>query len=81
VKDEGTGITRDLRTIGALVFTTAPPPLKASIELKVFSPQIGEAAIPMRFQSEGKVRVEAVKDPEARAGFAAAAKPFALHRG
>ena len=78
-RHKGVGLTRDLSTHGAFVLTATPPPLKANIELKVFCPRIGKAAPPMRLRGEGKVlRVEAVEHPHARAGFAVAAKAFAL---
>lgn len=76
------GLTSGLSTHDAFVLTRTPPPLKAKIELKVFLPRFGMAAVPMRFQGEGEVvRVEAVEYQEARAGFAFACKHFTLRRG
>ena len=78
---KGVGLTRVLSTHGAFVLTATPPPVKANIDLKVFLPRIG-AGVPMRFEGQGKVvRVEGVKHPVARAGFAVAAKAFALRKG
>ena len=75
---QGVGLTRVVSTHGAFVLTATPPPVKANIELKMFFPRIGNG-VPMRFQGQGKVvRVEALKHPDARAGFAVAAKAFAL---
>jgi hypothetical protein len=79
-RHKGVGLTRVVSTHGAFVLTATPPPVKAKIELKVFLPRVG-AGVPMHFQGEGKVvRVEAVKHPDARAGFAVAAKTFALRK-
>jgi hypothetical protein len=81
-RHKGVGLTRVVSTHGTFVVTATPPPLKAKIELKVFFPRVGAAGVPMRFHGEGKViRVEAVKHPVGRAGFAVAAKAFALRRG
>lgn len=81
-RHKGVGLTRVISTHGAFVLTATPPPLKAKIELKIFFPRVGGAAEPMRLQGGGKVvRVEAVKHPEARAGFAVAGKPFAFPSG
>jgi hypothetical protein len=78
---EGVGLTRVLSTHGAFVLTATPPPVKANIDLKIFLPRVGEG-VPFRFLGQGKVvRVEAVEHPHARAGFAAAAKAFALRKG
>ena len=78
---KGVGLTSVLSTHGAFVLTANPPPVKAIIDLKIFLPRIG-AGVPMRFQGQGKVvRVEAVKHPDARAGFAVAAEGFALRKG
>jgi len=80
-RHKGIGLTRVVSTHGACILTATPPPLKAKIELKVFFPRVGAAAVPMRFHGEGKViRVEALKHPVARAGFAVAGKAFALRR-
>jgi hypothetical protein len=77
---KGVGLTRVLSTHGAFVLTADSPPVKANIDLKVFLPRIG-AGVPMRFEGHGKVvRVEAVEHPYARAGFAVAAKAFALRK-
>ena len=79
-RHKGIGLTRVVSTHGAFVLTATPPPLKANIELKVFFPRVGPG-VPMRFHGGGKVvRVEAVKDPVARVGFAVAGKAFALRR-
>ena len=78
---EGVGLTRVVSTHGAFVLTATPPPLKTNIELKMFLPRVGAGA-PMLFEGQGKVvRVEGVKHPVARAGFAVAAKAFALRKG
>jgi len=79
-RHEGVGLTRVISTHSAFVLTKTPPPLNASIELKVFLPRVG-AGVSVRFRTEGKVvRVEAVKHPDARAGFAVAGRAFALRR-
>jgi hypothetical protein len=81
-RHQGVGLTRAVSTHGAFVLTRTPPPVKATIELKVFFPRVGAAGVPMRLHGEGKVvRVEAVKHPEARAGFAVAGGAFALRKG
>ena len=81
-RHKGVGLTHVVSTHGAFVLTATPPPLKATIELKVFFPRVGAAGVPLRFHGEGKVvRVEAVKHPVARAGFAVAGKAFVLRRG
>jgi len=75
------GLTSVLSTHGAFVLTADPPPVEASVELKVFLPRVG-AGVPMRFLGRGKViRVEAVEHPHARAGFAVEAKAFVLRKG
>ena len=80
-RHKGVGLTRVLSTHGAFVLTADPPPVEAKIDIKVFLPRFG-AGVPMRFQGQGKViRVEAVNHPDARAGFAVAAKSFNLRRG
>jgi hypothetical protein len=54
--------------------------VKANVELKLFLPQFG-AGVSMRIEGQGKVvRIEAVEHPHARAGFAVAAKAFALRK-
>ena len=74
------GLTRVLSTHGAYVLSAEPPPVKANVDLKVFLPRVGNG-VPMRFEGQGKVlRVEAVEHPHARAGFAVAAKGFALRK-
>jgi len=81
-RHKGVGLTRVLSTHGAYVLTATPPPLKANVDLKIFLLPVGKG-VPSRFQGQGKVvRVEAVKHPYARAGFAVAAKAkaFALSK-
>jgi len=76
----GVGLTRVLSTHGAFVLTATPPPVNASVDLKVFLPRVG-SGVPMHFEGQGKVvRLESVKHPDARAGFAVAARAFALRR-
>jgi hypothetical protein len=80
-RHKGIGLTRVVSTHGAFVLTATPPPVKANVELKVFFLRAG-AGVLMRFHGEGKVvRVEAVKHPVARAGFAVTGKVFTLRRG
>jgi hypothetical protein len=81
-RHEGVGLTRVVSSHGAFVLTATPPPLKAKIGLKVFFPRVGGAGVPVRFHGEGKVvRVEGLKHPVARAGFAVAGRPFVVRRG
>jgi len=76
----GVGLTSVLSTHGAFVLTATPPPVDANIDLKVFLPRVG-AGVLMHFEGQGKVvRLEALKHPGGRAGFAVAGKPFALRR-
>ena len=81
-RHEGLGLTRDASVRGAFVLTTSAPPLDANIKLKAFFPPVVGVAAPVRLHGEGKaVRVETLKNHEARAGFAVAGKPFVLRRG
>jgi hypothetical protein len=68
---EQVGLTRDLSIGGAFVFALSPPPLGASIKLRVFPAPSGQA-LPVRMFGNGQVvRVEPAPDYP-HAGFAIA---------
>jgi hypothetical protein len=78
---EGVGLTRVLSTHGAFVLTATPPPVNASIALKVLIPRVGAAGPHMFLLGEGTVvRVDAFSYPDASASFAVAGRSFVLNR-
>ena len=80
IGEQQTGVTRDLSSRGAFIFTAAPPLLDANVKLKAFLPPSSSAAPPLRIQGEGQVvRVEPAHGGY-RAGFAVAGERFVLRK-
>ena len=82
MRRRGTGLTRDVSTVGAFVFTESLPPLEADIKLKAILPRSPSAIQPVQIYSKGRVvRVTPAAGDEARGGFAVVGKSFVWRRG
>ena len=81
MQHEGVGLTHDVSTKSAFVFTTTPPPVRATIKIKTYSPLRPGMAKSLRMHGEGRVvRVQPVEHIAARRGFAVATDRVIVHR-
>ena len=78
--EQSVGVTRDLSIRGAYISAINPPPLNASIKLKLDLPP-GSAALPLQMFGHGEVVRIAPPIEGHNGGFAVAARPFVVRRG